>query len=77
MLLCEETILHIDNALYSFNYHRKLLSFKYNHLKGYHIKIRDSGDIKYLCITQHNLDKKQMCNGNATGFFLEHVLHLY
>lgn len=76
VLLCGGILLHIKNALCFSNFHRKLLNFKDINLKGYHIEIKDDGYIRYLSITQHNLDKI-MCNGNAIDFFLKFVLNLY
>jgi len=41
--------LHIENEIYSYRSRRNLLRFKDILLNGYHIEIKNEGDVEYLC----------------------------
>ena len=51
ILLPNGTKLQINDALYSSNSRRNLLSFKDIRLNQYHIETTNEGNIEYLCIT--------------------------
>ena len=57
ILLYGGTNLHIENALYSSNSQRNLLSFKDIRLNGYHLETSNEEGIEYLCITKRDMNK--------------------
>ncbi|KAI5313554.1 hypothetical protein L3X38_042730 [Prunus dulcis] len=57
-MLPNGTILSIQDALYSSNSRRNLLSFKDIHLNGYHIETKNEGNVEYLCITSNDTHKR-------------------
>ena len=53
ILLPNGTHLFIQNALYSSNSQRNLLSFKDICMNGYHIETKNKGNTKFLCIVSN------------------------
>ena len=57
VVLPNGTILSIQDALYSSNSRRNLLSFKDIRLNGYHVETRNEENMEYLCITSTDTQK--------------------
>ncbi|CAL9031314.1 unnamed protein product, partial [Prunus brigantina] len=57
VVLPNGTILSIQDALYSSNSRRNLLSFKDIRLNGYHVETKNEENMEYLCITSSNTQK--------------------
>ncbi|BBG94747.1 Disease resistance protein CC-NBS-LRR class family [Prunus dulcis] len=58
IMLPNGTILSIQNALYSSNSRRNLLSFKDIRLNGYHVETKNEKNMEYLCITSSDTQKR-------------------
>ncbi|CAL8168505.1 unnamed protein product [Prunus armeniaca] len=57
VMLPNGTILSIQDALYSSNSRRNLLSYKDIHLNGYHVETKNEENMEYLCITSSDTQK--------------------
>jgi hypothetical protein len=72
ILLPNGTKLQINDALYSSNSRRNLLSFKDIRLNQYHIETTNEGNIEYLCITSVVSCQKQILErffGLSSGLY--------
>ncbi|CAL9030304.1 unnamed protein product [Prunus brigantina] len=58
VMLPNGTILSIQDALYSSNSKRNLLSFKDIRLNGYHVETKNEENMEYLCITSSDTQKR-------------------
>ena len=73
IMLPKGTILSIQNALYSANSKRNLLSFKDIRLNGYHIETKNENNVEYLCITSNNTQKRILEKLHAFSSGLYHT----
>ncbi|XP_021820574.1 uncharacterized protein LOC110762278 [Prunus avium] len=58
VMLPNGTILSIQDALYSSNSRRNLLSFKDIRLNGYHVETKNEKNMEYLCIISNDIQKR-------------------
>ncbi|TYG40666.1 hypothetical protein ES288_D12G111300v1, partial [Gossypium darwinii] len=76
ILLPKGTKFFIDDALFSTNSKRNLLSFKDIRINGYHIENMDEKNIKYLYITNVECGKKYILERLPTfssGLYYTHI----
>ncbi|CAL8992336.1 unnamed protein product [Prunus brigantina] len=59
-MLPNGTILSIQDALFSSNSRRNLLSFKDIRLNDYHVETKNEENMEYLCITSSDTQKRTL-----------------